>query len=237
MAEGQLGEKQFEATESHIARAKREGDIARSQELVITAAFAGALIAVASAAAPLCAAARTALYAAAAGRPQTTNLLWIAAFAAVPMASGAVLAILAAAVQTGGLRASALRMQLSRLDLTQGVKRMVSRDAAIAAVRAIIAFGCASAVLIPACIAVFSAALNGHGVLRAASIAWSDSLRVSFVACVVGATFGGADFGTLYITTARENFTPAEVAAQPQAGDIFACTPGVTGRPPYLFGA
>jgi sugar lactone lactonase YvrE len=26
-------------------------------------------------------------------------------------------------------------------------------------------------------------------------------------------------------------------AAQPHAGDIFACTPGVTGRPPYLFGA
>ncbi len=38
-------------------------------------------------------------------------------------------------------------------------------------------------------------------------------------------------------TTARENFTPADLAAQPHAGDIFACTPGVTGRPPYLFGA
>jgi sugar lactone lactonase YvrE len=54
---------------------------------------------------------------------------------------------------------------------------------------------------------------------------------------VTSAAFGGADLSTLYITTARENFTPAEVAAQPQAGDIFACTPGVTGRPPYLFGA
>jgi sugar lactone lactonase YvrE len=54
---------------------------------------------------------------------------------------------------------------------------------------------------------------------------------------VTSAAFGGADLGTLYITTARENFTPAEAAAQPHAGDIFACTPGVTGRPPYLFGA
>jgi hypothetical protein len=34
----------------------------------------------------------------------------------------------------------------------------------------------------------------------------------------------------------RENFTPADLAAQPHAGDIFACVPGVTGRPPYLFG-
>jgi sugar lactone lactonase YvrE len=47
--------------------------------------------------------------------------------------------------------------------------------------------------------------------------------------------FGGDDLATLYITTARENLTPAEVAAKPQAGDIFACAPGVTGRPPNRF--
>ena len=47
--------------------------------------------------------------------------------------------------------------------------------------------------------------------------------------------FGGDDFSTLYVTTAREALTPAEVAAQPHAGDIFACTPGPAGRPPNLF--
>jgi sugar lactone lactonase YvrE len=57
------------------------------------------------------------------------------------------------------------------------------------------------------------------------------------VSQVTSAAFGGADLSTLYITTARENFAPADLAAQPHAGDIFACTPGVTGRPPYLFGA
>jgi sugar lactone lactonase YvrE len=40
---------------------------------------------------------------------------------------------------------------------------------------------------------------------------------------------------SLYITTAREALTPAQVASQPHAGDIFACTPGATGRPPNLF--
>jgi hypothetical protein len=30
---------------------------------------------------------------------------------------------------------------------------------------------------------------------------------------------------------------PAERAEQPHAGDILACTPGVTGRPPFLFDA
>jgi sugar lactone lactonase YvrE len=47
--------------------------------------------------------------------------------------------------------------------------------------------------------------------------------------------FGGRDLATLYITTAREDLAPAAVATQPHAGDIFACTPGVTGRPPNLF--
>jgi sugar lactone lactonase YvrE len=56
------------------------------------------------------------------------------------------------------------------------------------------------------------------------------------VSQVSSATFGGADLSTLYITTARESFTAADLAAEPHAGDIFACTPGVTGRPPFLFG-
>ena len=57
------------------------------------------------------------------------------------------------------------------------------------------------------------------------------------VSQVTSAAFGGPDLSTLYITTARENFTAADLRDQPHAGDIFACTPGVTGRPPYLFGA
>ncbi len=52
---------------------------------------------------------------------------------------------------------------------------------------------------------------------------------------VTSAAFGGADLGTLFITTAREDFTPADRAAEPHAGDIFACTPGVAGRLPFRY--
>ena len=52
---------------------------------------------------------------------------------------------------------------------------------------------------------------------------------------VTSAAFGDDDLGTLYITTAREGLTDADRSAQPHAGDIFACRPGVTGRPPFLF--
>ncbi|HEX6520730.1 MAG TPA: SMP-30/gluconolactonase/LRE family protein [Streptosporangiaceae bacterium] len=54
---------------------------------------------------------------------------------------------------------------------------------------------------------------------------------------VTSATFGGPGLGTLYITTARENFTEADRRAEPHAGDIFACVPGTTGRPALRFAA
>jgi sugar lactone lactonase YvrE len=55
------------------------------------------------------------------------------------------------------------------------------------------------------------------------------------VSQVSSAAFGGADLSTLYITTARENFTPARLAAEPHAGDIFRCAPGVRGRLPFRY--
>ena len=54
---------------------------------------------------------------------------------------------------------------------------------------------------------------------------------------VTSAAFGGPDLATLYITTAREGLTPAELAEQPHAGDIFACNPGVPGRTPFMYNA
>jgi sugar lactone lactonase YvrE len=47
-------------------------------------------------------------------------------------------------------------------------------------------------------------------------------------------TFAGPDLGILVITTAREELSPAEKAAHPQAGQLFTVRPGVRGLPvPY----
>jgi sugar lactone lactonase YvrE len=81
-------------------------------------------------------------------------------------------------------------------------------------------------------------AVWGSGELRRYTPDGQVDVVVSLpVTQVTSAAFGGPALDTLYITTARENFTPADLAAQPHAGDIFACTPGVTGRPPFRFGA
>ena len=42
-------------------------------------------------------------------------------------------------------------------------------------------------------------------------------------------TFGGADYGTLYITTARAWLNEAQLAKAPLSGGLFALRPGVKG--------
>jgi sugar lactone lactonase YvrE len=48
-------------------------------------------------------------------------------------------------------------------------------------------------------------------------------------------SFGGENLEDLYITTAHEDFGPADFAREPLAGNLFRCRPGVRGLPPSLF--
>ena len=57
-------------------------------------------------------------------------------------------------------------------------------------------------------------------------------LPVSQVTCC---TFGGDGLEDLYITTAHEEFGPADFAREPTAGGLFRCRPGARGLPPAAF--
>ena len=48
-------------------------------------------------------------------------------------------------------------------------------------------------------------------------------------------TFGGKNLDTLYITSARETMTPAQLQQAPLSGSLFAIDAGVRGLPPTLF--
>lgn len=52
---------------------------------------------------------------------------------------------------------------------------------------------------------------------------------------VTSCAFGGADRGDLYITTASTGLSPERLAAEPHAGGLFRCRPGVTGPPATPF--
>jgi len=43
--------------------------------------------------------------------------------------------------------------------------------------------------------------------------------------------FGGANLDELYVTTSRMNVDPSEIEKHPQAGGLFALSPGVCGLP------
>ena len=57
-------------------------------------------------------------------------------------------------------------------------------------------------------------------------------LPVSRVTCCC---FGGPDLATLFITTASSGLTPEQLTAEPHAGGIFACHPGISGRPAFRY--
>jgi sugar lactone lactonase YvrE len=57
------------------------------------------------------------------------------------------------------------------------------------------------------------------------------------VSQVTSCAFGGANLDILYVTSARDGLTPAQLAVEPLAGAIFALDAGVRGRPGGSFGA
>lgn len=188
-------EKQFEPTQSRIDRAKREGDLARSQELGNVAAFGAALIACAAIVTPLASSARAALIAAAAGRNAGAALASIALLMLVPIAAAAAAALASNVVQSGGVRFAAVTLKAERLAPNENLKRMFSRESLVTAARATIAFICAAGAIVPAFIAIYASALHAGGLGGVASAAWSGALRAAAAACAVGGVFAGADYG------------------------------------------
>jgi len=188
-------EKQFEPTPSHIERAKREGDVARSQELGNAAAFGAALLATAGILAPLAAALQAALFSAARGSSNRAALANAAALMLVPLGAAAAASIGANLVQSGGFRLAPVSMKAERLAPGEQLKRMFSREAAVTAARASIAFICAAVAIVPAFAGIYAAALNAGGPGGVASAAWSGALHAAIAACAVGAVFASADYG------------------------------------------
>jgi sugar lactone lactonase YvrE len=53
---------------------------------------------------------------------------------------------------------------------------------------------------------------------------------------VTSCAFGGPDLEWLFITTSRNGMTVDDIAANPHAGDLYVCRPGVKGAPTAEFG-
>lgn len=188
-------EKQHEPTQSRLEKARREGDVAKSQEAGNVAAFAAGLFATAACVAPLGAGARAVLNASLRGEIDTGALAATLAWALVPAVAAACAAVACGAAQTGGLRLVSVTIKPERLSPSENLKRMLSREAVVTAARATIAFLCAGAALAPACAAIYGLALRAGNSQAVAQSAWNGALRAAAIACIVGAVFAAADYG------------------------------------------
>jgi flagellar biosynthesis protein FlhB len=143
--------KQFEPTPTWIARAKREGNIARSQEL---SAICGFLLGALALAALLPALgsidAKWIAQAAAEHDVQADGPLLFGVLALLPLAAAAIGGTTASLVQER-LVFVAPKFKLDRLNPKEGFKRMFSREAVIAAARAVLAFCLATWAAWPIC--------------------------------------------------------------------------------------
>lgn len=190
-------EKQFEPTQSRIERAKREGEVARSQELAGVAAFAAAMTACAGVSGALASLAHQALYAAAAGRNAAPELAQMAALMLVPAACAAC-ASAACSVLQGGLRFVPVSFKVQRLAPGENLKRMFSKESAVTAARASIAFTCAGAAIVPAFTGILAHTLQASGLGGLAETAWHGAFHTAAAACAVGGVFASADYGVQY---------------------------------------
>jgi flagellar biosynthetic protein FlhB len=187
-------EKPFEATPNRLERARREGDVARSQELGAVAALACASLALCAALDPLAAAARAALLGAA--RPERFSPVPYAVLAAGvlgTMLAGLGGAALAAYIQAGRVSFKPPSLAFKKLDPGEGLKRMFSRDAALSGGKALLVAACVSCALVPVVRAMLGASPASTGGL--AALGSSGVRGVLSGALAVGGAFAVLDVG------------------------------------------
>jgi L-arabinonolactonase len=82
---------------------------------------------------------------------------------------------------------------------------------------------------------LWSAQWNGWRIVRYTPDGGVDRIVEMPVQRPTSCMFGGPNLGTLYVTSARIGLTDEELAAQPQAGGVFALDVGVRGLPAFRF--
>jgi flagellar biosynthetic protein FlhB len=218
------GEKQLDATPHRLARARREGDVARSGELAANAAFAAAVVATAAIPPMFADAVRGAIEQAVRGRVPWAGALAIVAIALLPLAAAGIAGSLLHLAQNGGLRVVPLSVKLGRLDPIGGLRRMLSRETLAHAARAALAFAVAAVAICPA-IAQAAAAASGGSLEAVGAAAWNASRHVAWIACAVGSIFALAEYRAArasWLRRLRMSFDERKREVREQEGDLLA---------------
>lgn len=219
------GEKHFEATASRIAKAKREGNVARSLDIASNAALAGALLAVFAMLPPFAAQAQGVLVAGATGSVQGVRIVPLLAWSLTPMLAGAVCAVAVGVAQVGGLRFVAPTLKFERLNPIEGFKRMFSRETLAQLLRGGVACSLACAALFPGLRRLLGVAGSGAAPTVIAMVAWQGIGIVLASVLAVGVSFALLDYGIVrrsWLRKLRMSFEEYKRDMKDQEGDAFA---------------
>jgi flagellar biosynthetic protein FlhB len=217
-------DKPFEATPRRIARAKREGNVARAGELAANCGFAAAALCVSAGGPAFASLAALALNRSMRG-PAPAFCAAIAGAALLSIACASVGGLIAHLFAQGGLTVVAPTWKLERLDPVAGLKRIISRETVAHTLRASGAFCCAVAVMAPllkgTAVAMAASGTAGGVIARA----WLDARHAAFVACAVGFVFSFSEFGAArkaWLARLRMSFDERKRELKDDEGDASA---------------
>lgn len=218
-------EKPFAPTPHRIAKARREGNVARSSEFAANVSFAAAGWSVV-AMAPLFGTigGNCFVHVASNGRLAPECALIIAP-ALLPIGSALVAGTMAGVLQNGGLIFVAVGPKPERLDPMQGLKRVCSRETLAHTGRATLAFACAAAVIVPLIVTAAATMLQAASFVQVVAAAWNAARSISAAAVAVGFVFSIAEYGAArgaWLRKLRMSFEERKREAKEEEGDAFA---------------
>lgn len=220
-----VSEKSFEATPHRIAKARREGNVARSSQLVATLAFAAAAIAALPAARSLFSVAGEVLRRAAHGSVEETPILFILALSLAPAACASLAGAVCALAQTGGLTVVSIAPKFERVNPLEGLKRICSRETLALSIRGGLAFGCAALAMAPSVAGSAETALQDSRVASIAVAVEHAAQRILFAAVAVGMAFSLAEYAAAWRTWLRKlrmTFDERKREIKEEEGDAIA---------------
>jgi flagellar biosynthesis protein FlhB len=215
-------EKPFEATPQRIAKAKREGNVARSAEFAANLAFAAAALAIVALAPEIGKNAGEAVTIAASGITPVAASVALLAAALVPVACAAAAGVLVAFFQSGGITFVAITPKYDRLNPAEGIKRILSRETLMHSLRAALAFTIATAAMIPAVVSCVAGVVSASALAEVASDTATAAEHVAFAACAVGLLFSMAEYASArsaWLRKLRMSFAERKEEAKEQEGD------------------
>jgi flagellar biosynthetic protein FlhB len=196
--------KPYDATPAKRAKARREGNVARSHEIGVVVGFAAAALVTVVVAPVVVERARAALVAATRGAADASAAIVVLALACAPLLGAALAGVAVAIVQGGGLHPRPVAFAPKHLAPLPILKRMLGAEAVVGALRASLAFAAALVVGGFAAREAFATAMRGISVDALAALVVGAAERTCAGVLAVGAAFAAADYALAHRRRLRE---------------------------------